>query len=76
MDMEPVDRELFNENIKPLEIEKSKFTFFSPQRMGKPKGTDLLWKALEYCKTDFDILQVEWFDESTDEELNIKKNIN
>ena len=75
MDMEPVDRELFNENIKPLEIEKSKFTFFSPQRMGKPKGTDLLWKALEYCKTDFDILQVEWFDESTDEELNIKKTL-
>lgn len=75
MDMEPVDPELFNENVGQLEREKSKFTFFSPQRMGKPKGTDLLWEALRFCKTDFEILQVEWFDESTEEELNIKKNL-
>ncbi len=75
MDMEPVDPELFNDNTKPLDREKSKFTFFSPQRMGKPKGTDILWKALEFCKTDFDILQVEWFDESTKEELDIKKRL-
>jgi len=75
MDMEPVDPELFNENTKPLDRKKSKFTFFSPQRMGKPKGTDILWEALKFCKTDFDILQVEWFDESTKEELDIKKKI-
>ena len=75
MDMEPIDTELFNENIKPIEKEKEKFTFFSPQRMGKPKGTDLLWKALEYCEEDFEILQVEWFDESTSEEIKIKNDI-
>jgi hypothetical protein len=40
--------------------------------MGIPKGTDLLWKALKLCKTDFEILQVNWFDESNNEELKIK----
>ena len=39
--------------------------------MGIPKGTDLLWEALKMCKTDFEILQVNWFDESNDEELKI-----
>ena len=39
------------------------------------KGTDLLWKALKLCKTDFEILQVNWFDESTDEELKIKEQL-
>jgi hypothetical protein len=43
--------------------------------MGKPKGTDLLWEAIPHCKTDFDVLQVEWFDESTNEELKIKKKL-
>ena len=75
MDMEPVDPDLFNEYAIPLEREKTKFTFFSPQRMGKPKGTDLLWEAIPHCKTDFDVLQVEWFDESTNEELKIKKKL-
>lgn len=72
LDMIPVDPTLFNPYVKPIEREKRKFTFFSPQRMGRPKGSDLIWKALSYCKSDFEILQVDWFDVSTSEELRIK----
>jgi len=75
MDMIPVNQEIFKPNLKPLELEKKKFTFFSPQRMGRPKGTDLIWKALPLCKSDFEIIQVEWYDVSTNEELEIKKEL-
>jgi len=40
--------------------------------MGIPKGTNLLWEALKFCKSNFEIIQVNWFDESNDEELKIK----
>ena len=47
--------------------------------MGIPKGTDILWKALEFCKSDFQILQVDWRDTGTDEEnrtsLKLKENL-
>lgn len=72
LDLHPVDTQVFNQNIKPLEQKKEKFTFFSPQRMGRPKGTDLIWEALKLCKSDFEIIQVNWFDVSTNEELKIK----
>ena len=72
MDMQTIDNELFKNVKHKMNIQKTKFTFFSPQRMGIPKGTDLLWKALKLCKTDFQILQVNWFDESNNEELKIK----
>ena len=72
MDMQTIDTELFKNTNHEINLEKTKFTFFSPQRMGLPKGTDLLWKALKLCKTDFQILQVDWFDESNEEELKIK----
>lgn len=72
LDMMPVDPIVFNPDVKSIEREKRKFTFFSPQRMGLPKGTDLIWKALPYCKSDFEIIQVDWFDVSTNEELQIK----
>ena len=72
LDMMPIDTSVFNTNPAPLNKSKNKFTFFSPQRMGKPKGTDLIWKALPLCKSDFEIMQVEWFDVSTKEELKIK----
>jgi len=75
MDMLPVNPEIFRPDLKPLEKKKEKFTFFSPQRMGKPKGTDLIWKALSLCKSDFEIIQVEWYDISTNEELKIKDEI-
>jgi len=72
MDLEPVDKAIFNENVEPIERTKNKFTFFSPQRIGRPKGSDLIWRALSLCKSDFEILQVEWFDVTTNEELQIK----
>tara|TARA_Y100000817_G_scaffold270469_1_gene228617 strand:+ start:834 stop:2015 length:1182 start_codon:yes stop_codon:yes gene_type:complete len=68
MDRKPVDSKVFNDEIKPLEIPKKKFTFFCPQRMGIPKGTDILWNALKFCKSDFEILQVDWRDMGTKEE--------
>ncbi len=68
MDLKPIDLTLFNEDVDELKIEKEKFTFFCPQRMGIPKGTDILWKSLKYCKSDFQILQVDWRDTGTDEE--------
>ena len=68
MDRKPIDLTLFENKSTPLSKRKEKFTFFCPQRMGIPKGTDILWKALRYCKTDFQILQVDWRDIGTDEE--------
>ena len=70
MDLKPIDLTLFSDNSKSLQKKKEKFTFFCPQRMGIPKGTDILWKALQFCKSDFQILQVDWRDTGTDEENN------
>ena len=52
----------------PINKPKKKFTFLSPQKIGKAKGLDILWDALKLCKTDFDVLQVEWFIQRTEEE--------
>jgi glycosyltransferase involved in cell wall biosynthesis len=79
MDRKPIDLTLFENKSTPLSKRKEKFTFFCPQRMGIPKGTDILWKALRYCKTDFQILQVDWRDTGTDEEnrtsLQLRENL-
>ena len=72
----PVDTELFHPGIKPLEIKKNKFTFLSPQRIGLAKGIDILWKAIELTKTDFEVIQVEWFlGQRTIEERKINENL-
>jgi glycosyltransferase involved in cell wall biosynthesis len=73
MDRIPVDITIYNENVKPIEREKSKFIFFSPQRFGLEKGGDIIWEALRLCKSDFEVLQVEWFDERTSQEQEIKR---
>lgn len=62
-----VDTELFNLNVKPLNIKKQKFTFFCPQRIGLEKGTDILWEAIKKCKSDFEVIQCEWYDETSQE---------
>ena len=72
---EPVDTAEFNTNIKPIERKKTKFTFFYPIRMEKIKGTDLLWKAIKLCKSDFEILGVDWFGETTEEERKFKQKL-
>lgn len=68
LDRIPMDTSLFNENVKPIEREKTKFTFFSPQRNGPEKGMDLVWQALSLCKSDFDVIMIDWFDDRTEEE--------
>ena len=79
MDLKPIDLTLFEDYAKPIEAKKEKFTFFCPQRMGIPKGTDILWDALKFCKSDFEILQVDWRDTGTEEEdhssLNLRNNL-
>ena len=63
-----IDPTLFNDTIKPINKKKEKFTFFCPQRLGLGKGTDILWEAIKYCKTDFDIIQVDWRGVSQDQD--------
>ncbi|MGI0009814.1 MAG: hypothetical protein ACREAE_00245 [Nitrosopumilaceae archaeon] len=75
IDRNPVDTSIFNEYVKPLDLKKTKFTFFSPQRIGLAKGHDIIWNALSLCKSDFEVIQVEWFDERTAEEQKIKKHL-
>ena len=43
--------------------------------MEKAKGTDLLWKAIKLCKSDFEILGVDWFGETTKEEQKFKQKL-
>tara|TARA_B100000029_G_scaffold86300_1_gene76577 strand:+ start:4109 stop:5302 length:1194 start_codon:yes stop_codon:yes gene_type:complete len=72
----PVDVDRFHENISPIDREKTKFTFISFQRIGLVKGIDLIWKAIELTKTDFEVLQVEWFlGQRTNEEIIKNKNL-
>ena len=79
MDLKPIDLTLFSDSSEPRSKKKEKFTFFCPQRMGIPKGTDILWEALQFCKSDFQILQVDWRDTGTDEEnstsLRLRENL-
>ena len=60
-----IDTTMFNENTQPLNKPKKKFTFFCPQRIGIEKGYDILWDALRLCKSDFEILQSQWFIETS-----------
>lgn len=69
------DTELFNEHIKPINLPKSKFTFLSAQKIGLEKGFDIIWEALRLCKSDFELLQVKWFTERTEEEKKINQKL-
>jgi glycosyltransferase involved in cell wall biosynthesis len=69
-----VDTSIFNDKIEHVNLEKKKFTFLSAQKFGLEKGFDIIFEALKYCKTDFEILQVEWFTQRTEEEkMKIKE---
>lgn len=70
-----VDYEIYNPEIKPIEMKKTKFTFFSPQRFVYFKGMDLIFKAIALCKSEFDILQVEWFDDPSQKGNEIMKSL-
>jgi len=75
MDRNPVDSAIFNEKGELLDRKKTKFTFFSPQRMGHPKGTHLIWEALPMCKSDFEVIQVEWYGKTQEEEIRLNKEL-
>ena len=70
-----VDNTFFNENVIPIKDKKSKFTILSPQRIGIEKGHDIIWKAIPLCKTDFEILQMEWFIQNNEEEKKINQEL-
>jgi len=72
-----VDTEIFKEKLQYDKLKNEKFTFLSAQRVGLEKGIDKIWKAIEFCKSDFEILQVKWFIENTTvEELDELSSIN
>ncbi|RZD48633.1 MAG: hypothetical protein CXT78_01010 [Thaumarchaeota archaeon] len=75
LDMIAVDTTFFNPTIEAAKLDKPRFTFLSAQRIGLEKGFDVIWKALELTKSDFRILQVEWFIENTSEEKKFKKKL-
>lgn len=70
-----VDNTIFNDKIKPVKSDKKKFTFLSAQKFGLEKGFDIIFEALKLCKTDFEILQVEWYTQRTDEEKALVKEL-
>lgn len=71
-----IDESKFNPDIKPITGKKTKFTFFSPQRFAYSKGFDLIFEAIGLCKSDFEILQVEWsYDDSSSEGRGIMKKL-
>ena len=70
-----VDSVYFNPKIEPISFSKTKFTFFSPQRIGVEKGTHILWKSLLHCKTDFNVLQINWIDDRTPEAKSTSEEI-
>ncbi|MGC1709890.1 MAG: glycosyltransferase, partial [Nitrosotalea sp.] len=55
-----IDNEMFNPNVKKIELKKDRFIFLSPQRIDPVKGHDILWKALRLTKSDFVVLQTDW----------------
>jgi len=65
LDRNFVDTDIFNEKIKPCKLTKKKFTFLSAQRVGTEKGIEKIWEAIKFCKTDFEILQVKWFNQGS-----------
>lgn len=75
LDKVAVDTTIFNENVKPIELPKKKFTFLSAQRFGLEKGFDVIWDALKLCKSDFELLQINWFIEDTEEDRQFNKKL-
>ena len=68
-----VDTTLFNPDVEPIHKTKEKFTFLSPARMGLQKGTDKIWKALNLCQSDFEVIQIKWYDNRNPNEEKIAK---
>ena len=71
----PIDTTEFNPQVKPINLKKEKFTFFSPNRFEKFRGTDLLWEAIKLCKSDFEIIGIDYPLQATQEERDFKKKL-
>ena len=69
----PRDIDFFNQSMTPLDRKKEKFVFFSPSRCCYYKRLDLVWQAIPLCNSDFEVHQVEWFDERTPEESQVNR---
>tara|TARA_B100001540_G_scaffold117228_2_gene105128 strand:+ start:4047 stop:5288 length:1242 start_codon:yes stop_codon:yes gene_type:complete len=69
------DSEIFNDKINPINRDKKKFTFFSPQRIGPEKGIERLWKAISLTESDFEVLQVEWYIQRTNQEKQFNEKL-
>lgn len=55
-----IDEEMFNQNVKRIDLGQGKFTFFSPQRLEPDKGQLIMWDAIRLAKSDFVVLQTDW----------------
>lgn len=55
-----IDTEMFNPNVKKIQLNQNKFTFFSPQRIEPWKGQLIAWEAIRLTKSDFVVLQTDW----------------
>lgn len=55
-----VDPEMFNPNVKKIDLGQNKFTFLSPQRIEIDKGQLIMWDAIKLTKSDFVVLQTDW----------------
>ncbi len=75
IDLTFVDTEIFNDSTKLKNWENKKFTFFSPQRIALQKGFDVILDALPLCKTDFEIVQVKWFETRNEKEIQFMNDL-
>lgn len=55
-----IDEDMFNPNVKKIDLGQNKFTFFSPQRIEPDKGQLIMWDAIRLTKSDFTVLQTDW----------------
>jgi glycosyltransferase involved in cell wall biosynthesis len=55
-----VDDEMFNPQVKKIDLGQNKFTFFSPQRIEPDKGQLIMWEAIKLTKSDFVVLQTDY----------------
>lgn len=70
----PIEKDFLDNKLKKSKKDK-KFRFFSPNRCCYDKKLDLFFKAVDFCKTNFEVLQVEWFDQRTEEELKTNRKL-
>jgi len=55
-----IDENMFNSNVKKIDLGQDKFTFFSPQRIEPDKGQLIMWDAIRLTKSEFIVLQTDW----------------